>query len=1516
MSPGTSQPASLAVLACTRVYERDWSLLEGYLASAAAHAGLPAVVAGGESLTYAELTARAGGVAAALRERGVREGDAVGLLLDRGIEAPIAMLGVLLCGGVFVPLDAGAPPEWNARIIERSRCCVVLSNGPGARAGAPVGVPVLDCAEGGVAPAVPEPPRRAATDPVSVMFTSGSTGEPKGALIPNRAIVRLCRGNWFAQTGPGCRFLHASPLAFDASTLEIWSPLLNGGAVVIAPPGALGIGELARLIAEQGVTSCWLTASLFHACVQDRPEMFEPLDAVLTGGDVVSPKWAAVLRDRYPDLRLTNGYGPTENTTFTTCHEVGEVDPDRPLPIGRPIANTGVCIVDEHLEVLGLHEPGELVATGDGLALGYLGDPEATDAAFIELPGLAERGYRTGDRALMRPDGTVEYLGRMDRQVKVRGFRVNPATTEAALERQPGVREAAVVVSRLADGPALGAVVSTDPTESWPDLRARLLATLRAELPEYLVPQTLAQRESLPRSQTDKLDRTAIQTELEIGVPVAERWRDWPGPGKPGVALGVVAAILQTAWAPGEGVGLTIKAGGRTCRLDLPPLGSMRAREVAPAVARAVPGDLAAAAHATAILRDPEGREARLLGGDALRLALHPDTTGRVRAWRVEHARAVLRFLESSPAERIDALTVLDDDERRQIEHGWNDTRWEHGLTKPLCAMFERYAAAHPDDEALRSEDLAMSFGQVLRRSNAVARCVLREGLGPGARVAFYDSRTVDSIVTALGILRAGAACVPLDTRAPQTRVEAMVEDAGIAMFLRGDRDPAAPTLPAPARTIDFRHHEDPVMPRAVVPMAGDAFVLFTSGSTGRPKGVPVRHESLVNRIAWMHRRFGLSRDDIVLQRNRLFWDVSIWEYMWPLAYGGRCFVADAGVGDPARLHACVLENGITVMHLVPTLVGPFARAARRFGRPSVRCTLCSGEPLPDAAVRQHLEAVGGEVYNLYGPTEAAIDVTCVRCNEPSAGVTIGRPVENTRIAIVDQSGRPVPVGVPGEIRLAGIQVSRGYLGQVGRGSVAFLTGGDGGPVYRTGDLGRWREDGCIEFLGRGDAQVKLCGFRIELGEIEAALLRCEEVAEAVVCKVGDGLTASLLALCVPDDHHPEHDSHSVLATLRQTLDDVMVPGRLVWRDAIPRLPNGKVDRRALATSIENGADPGPAAVSPREVVRSVWRSVLGVAPGSDAADFMAEGGNSLSFLRLMLGVEERLGIEIPAAPALSEPTLGRITALVESLRHSAAPNGGAARHAEGDPGSAAGSLVRLTYADLPLIMLPHLGGTMGYLRDIVPHLQGRLSLYGIRPRGLFDGEEPLGTIEAIAEGYAELVAKRGWPGVAIAGFSSGAIIGVDMARRLRERGVRVPLLVLVDSGPCVTADGRLRRAAEDLAHALPRMLGRGAPKRGYGEHVTATQKRLMDTHLAAVYRHSMPAYDGPALVIASRELGNQHRLRAWRRVLVGPAEEVLVDASHMAMWRGEHAPWMAGLLLDRVTEAFERDTVPAAQSA
>ncbi len=885
-----------------------------------------------------------------------------------------------------------------------------------------------------------------------------------------------------------------------------------------------------------------------------------------------------------------------------------------------------------------------------------------------------------------------------------------------------------------------------------------------------------------------------------------------------------------------------------------------------------------------------------------------------MRDWRVQHARAVLRFLAATPGATVDSLTVLGSDERRQVEQVWNDTGWDHGLTEPLSVMFERQAAAHADHEALRSDDLAMSFGQVLRRSNAVANRILREGAGPGSPVAFYDSRTVDTIITALGILRAGAVCVPLDTRAPKARTDAMVEDAEVAMFLRGDRDGPAPTLPTGVRSIEFRHHEDPTPPSGGASMEGDAYILFTSGSTGRPKAVPVRHESLVNRIAWMHRRYGLLREDIVLQRNRLFWDVSIWEYLWPLAYGGRCFVADASVGDPARLHACVLENEITVMHLVPTLVGPFARAARRFGRPRVRCTICSGEPLSDAAVREHLEAVGGEVHNLYGPTEAAIDVTCTRCDDPSAGVTIGRPVENTRITIVDQAGRPVPVGVPGEIRLAGVQVSRGYLGQAGRGSGAFLTGEDGGPVYRTGDSGRWREDGCVEFLGRADSQVKLCGFRIELGEVEAALLRRDEIAEAVVCKVGDGLTASLVAVCVPDEHHPGRDSQAVLAALRETLDDVMVPGRVEWRDAIPRLPNGKVDRRTLTASIQHGVESGSAAQSPREVVRSVWRSVVGVAPASDTANFMAEGGNSLSFLRLMLGVEERLGIEIPAA-LLSEPTLGRVTRWSSRCctqpRPARGPRDTPRASRDRPPARSCGSPTAICRWSCCPTWAARWATSVRSPRTSRAICRSTASARGgsstARRRSTPSRRSPRAT--------PSWSPSRGWPAAAIAGFSS-AIIGVDMARRLRARGVRVPLLVLVDSGPCVTAEGRLRRAAEELAHTLPRLLGKGGRKRGYGEHVTETQKLLMDTHLTAVHRHSLPAYDGAALVIASREVGNQHRLRAWRRVLVGPADEVLVEASHMAMWRGDHAPRMSGLLLERVTAAFERDAAPIARSA
>ena len=442
-----------------------------------------AVVFGEEALTYGELDLRAGRLARRLRERGVGPETPVGLSAERSADLIVAILGILKAGGAYVPLDPGDPR--------------------GLAEDVPVILGPEDLSAEGVGMA------GVAVSPDSlayVMYTSGSTGRPKGVAVTHRNVVRLVRETDYARFGPEEVFLQLAPVSFDASTLEIWGPLLNGGRLVVAPPGAPSFADLADRIPRHGVTTLWLTAGLFHGMVEARLDGLAPVRQLLAGGDILSPAHVRQALSGLPGTVLINGYGPTEGTTFTCCHRIGEAGAT--IPIGKPIANTRVYVLDRGLRPVPVGVAGELYAAGDGVARGYAGRPELTAERFLpnplESPG--ERMYRTGDLARWRPDGTLEFLGRADQQVKIRGFRVEPGEVEAALRKHPAVRDAVVVAIPEPAGAGrrlVGYVVAeADP--------AALQTFLRERLPEPLVPTAFVRLPELPLTPNGKVDRRAL----------------------------------------------------------------------------------------------------------------------------------------------------------------------------------------------------------------------------------------------------------------------------------------------------------------------------------------------------------------------------------------------------------------------------------------------------------------------------------------------------------------------------------------------------------------------------------------------------------------------------------------------------------------------------------------------------------------------------------------------------------------------------------------------------------------------------------------------------------------------------------------------------------------------------------------------------------------------------------------------------------------------------------------------
>ncbi|HKN98220.1 MAG TPA: amino acid adenylation domain-containing protein, partial [Pseudonocardiaceae bacterium] len=467
-----------------------------------------AITAGGVALTYRELDTRANRLAHALVARGAGPDVRVGVCLPRSVDAVVAMLAVLKAGAAFVPLDPGDPGPRLAWLLADSGTNLVLTRrASGHRL--PGGIAVL-CLDDDWDRGCPDHAPDVAVRPdnlVYVMYTSGSTGQSKGVLTEHRSVTRLC-ADPHVRLGPDDVLAQYAPLAFDASTFEIWGALLSGARLAIGPAGVLSVAELGEFLRAGEVTALWLTAGLFHEVAAADVDVFGGLRRLVCGGDVLSPHQCGRVLRRFPHLELVNGYGPTEGTTFSTCHRIADAHADSAVPIGRPVAGTRCYVLDRDLNPVPVGVPGELYVGGSGLARGYLGRPGLTAQRFVADPfGSGTRLYRTGDVVRWRPDGVLDFVGRTDDQVKIRGFRVELGEVETALRRHAGVAEAVVLAREDTPGhKRLVGYVVTGGRVSAAELRAHL----EAELPGYLVPADLVELDRLPLTANGKVDRAAL----------------------------------------------------------------------------------------------------------------------------------------------------------------------------------------------------------------------------------------------------------------------------------------------------------------------------------------------------------------------------------------------------------------------------------------------------------------------------------------------------------------------------------------------------------------------------------------------------------------------------------------------------------------------------------------------------------------------------------------------------------------------------------------------------------------------------------------------------------------------------------------------------------------------------------------------------------------------------------------------------------------------------------------------
>ncbi|BBL77218.1 non-ribosomal peptide synthetase [Methylomagnum ishizawai] len=651
--------------------------------------------------------------------------------------------------------------------------------------------------------------------------------------------------------------------------------------------------------------------------------------------------------------------------------------------------------------------------------------------------------------------------------------------------------------------------------------------------------------------------------------------------------------------------------------------------------------------------------------GDSLGLAFgydpaHFDAAGVGRISR--HFERLLVELATHPERPLGGIGLLDAAERARLA-AWNATARRYPDPAPVHERIRRRAEARPEAPALLWGSEVVSYGGLERRANRLAHRLVRLGVGPDALVGVALERRPELVVALLAVLKAGAAYVPLDLDYPAERLAYMLADSGVGIVLAAgdgfgavlggeDRHEYMPTL----RVLDLDaldlSAEPDTAPEVRVHPGQLAYAIYTSGSTGRPKGAGNTHAALRNRLDWMQEAYRLGPDDTVLHKTPCGFDVSVWEFFWPLLAGARLAIAPPGAHrDPARLAGLIRDHRVTTLHFVPSMLAEFVAHADDQPYPGLRRIVCSGEALPaELRDRAFQRFPGVDLHNLYGPTEAAIDVTHWTCRPADgASVPIGHPIANLALHILDADLNPVPVGVAGELYIGGAGLARGYHGRPGLTAERFVPdpAGPGTRLYRTGDRARRRADGAIEYLGRLDHQVKLRGVRIELGEIEARLLAQPGVAEAVALLADAPGGPRLVAYAAGEGLAVE----PLAGALRRELPEAMVPSRIVALDRLPKTPNGKLDRKALPDPEWTGREYLAPRTDTERRLAALWQDLLGLERVGRADDFFDLGGHSLLAMRLAGQIKQALGVDLSVRQVFDHSELATLAREIDHLR-------------------------------------------------------------------------------------------------------------------------------------------------------------------------------------------------------------------------------------------------------------------------
>ncbi len=739
----------------------------------------------------------------------------------------------------------------------------------------------------------------------------------------------------------------------------------------------------------------------------------------------------------------------------------------------------------------------------------------------------------------------------------------------------------------------------------------------------------------------------------------------------------------------------------------------------------------------------------------------------------------LLQAVVANPRQKISEIPILSEAEKHQVLRAWNDTSRDYPKEQCLHHLFERAAMREPNRVALECGGQSLTYGELNAKANRLAHHLRASGVQPESCVGVFLERSLDLIVALLGILKAGAAYVPIDPSFPAERLAWIMEDADVLLLVSQTRllnELSRPGMKTVCLDADWEAIEQGVGDDPGVAMSPSslAYIMYTSGSTGKPKGVMIEHRSVVNFLLSVQREPGFDESDVLVAVTTISFDIATLEVFLPLISGGRLVVADRSeVIDGSALLEKIHKSGATVLQATPATWKLMLEAGWE-KTPRLRM-LCGGESLPRELANRMLQR-GAELWNMYGPTETTIWSSTERIQPGPDPILIGRPIANTQFYVVDEHLEPVPLGVVGELLIAGDGLSRGYRNRPDLTAERFIEisfPDPGARAYRTGDQARFRPDGRVELLGRLDHQVKVRGYRIELGEIEKVLSQHEALKEAVVVtqEDSDG-NKCLVAYCIPITRG-RLKSSELAQFLQRKLPDYMLPSYFVEMDIFPVTPNGKIDRKALPRpeSISLGA--GSPFVEPEgeleQQLADIWKKTLRKAIIGANDNFFDLGGHSLLAAQVFAQMNRQLGVKLPLALLFQAPTIRQLAASVQQKSQKCGWK----------------SLVPIqTRGDKPPIFLVHgAEGNVLLYKNLARTLGGDQPVYGLQSLSIDNRDGAETSIEEMAAHYRKEIQELQPKGpYFLGGYCLGGTIALEIAQQLRREGESVALLAMLET--------------------------------------------------------------------------------------------------------------------------------------